>query len=633
MIATGGAKLSRVLAAAFVCLMATHVQSPAADWPQYRGPYRNGITSEPVAATWPGPTTSSGPSTQPADKLADLPNYAQILNEKYSRGVTNQNNAAILMFEVFGRDFASDQLWAQFQKKLGITPPPPLPRPEPGTPTGQGMGQRYLTFRVPDGDYDAALKGTWKAKDLPSVAQWLKENERPLDLLIEASRRPRFYLPAMDVSPMVYGHMASLGRFRFAGRMLIIRANLAAGAGRWNDAWSDILAVQRMGRLLGQDPNVISRLVGIATCQAADAATQRLATSGKLDAAILRNMLEDLIALGPPPTVASSMETERYQYIDAIRVMSQRPEIIEPFFEAMKPPAALIASPPAASAPAASASAASEAAPSSPPTNAPTGSQPVGTVAASSATSAPAESATEPAQEERPLKRAGRLLTSCANRVDWRIVAQTMDRFWDIQDAAMRAPDITWQTRMSGNLSEMRAEMKDMAKYEPGPSATDEEITKWATGVILSIPSNALMRAQELSDAQAARYNLSILALALAIHRAEKGFYPAELVSLSPVYLKTVPTDFFAAGNPLIYKPQDDGYLLYSIGINRTDDGGRADGKNDDIFVRAGGEIPVPARSTRSTPSAAGPGQVISWPGPSTSSGPSAQPAAPAGGR
>jgi beta-lactamase regulating signal transducer with metallopeptidase domain/HEAT repeat protein len=545
------------------------------------------------------------PSTQPTTvKLNDLPDYVQILNEEYGRGVTNQNNAAILMFEVFGRDFASDQLWAQFQKKLGITPPPPLPPATPGAPHNPGEGRLNQYFRDPQNEYDAARKGAWNAKDLPAVAQWLKDNEKPLDLLTEASRRPRFYLPVMDVSPMVYGQIVSLGMIRQADTMLVMRANMAAGESRWSDAWSDILAVQRMGRLLGQDPNCLSRLVGFGTCQAADAATQRLATSGKLDAGTLRNMLKDLIALGPPPTVASSMESERYAYLDAIRVMSQRPEIIEPFFEAMNPPAALIASPPAASAPAASAPPASEAAPSSPTTNAPTGSQPVGTVAASSATSAPAESATEPAQEEWPLKRAGRLLTSYAGRVDWRIVAQTMDRFWDIQEAAMRAPDIAWQARMAGEVGAMKAAMQEQAKDEPGPSSTDEEITKWATGVILSIPSN-LMRAQQLSDAAATRYNLSKLALALAIVRDEKGAYPPSLADLSPVPLKTVPTDFFAAGKPLIYKLQDDGYLLYSIGINRTDDGGRDDKNNDDIFVRAGSNIPTSAGTRTDAPTSA----------------------------
>ena len=41
-------KLCWILAAAF---LASHL--PAADWPQWRGPNRNGISSEKVSAAWP----------------------------------------------------------------------------------------------------------------------------------------------------------------------------------------------------------------------------------------------------------------------------------------------------------------------------------------------------------------------------------------------------------------------------------------------------------------------------------------------------------------------------------------------------------------------------------------------------
>jgi hypothetical protein len=56
--------------------------------------------------------------------------------------------------------------------------------------------------------------------------------------------------------------------------------------------------------------------------------------------------------------------------------------------------------------------------------------------------------------------------------------------------------------------------------------------------------------------------------------------------------LKTVPKDIFANDAELHYKSQGDGYLLYSVGENGKDDGGkgRDDAKKgegwDDLTVR-----------------------------------------------
>jgi hypothetical protein len=88
--------------------------------------------------------------------------------------------------------------------------------------------------------------------------------------------------------------------------------------------------------------------------------------------------------------------------------------------------------------------------------------------------------------------------------------------------------------------------------------------------------------------------NLTKMALALAAYRAEHSAYPAKLSDLAPSYLAAVPKDLFGDGD-LHYVPQDGGYLLYSVGFNGQDDGGkgmedRSDGHEherwDDIAIR-----------------------------------------------
>ena len=42
---------------------------------------------------------------------------------------------------------------------------------------------------------DPALKGPWSKQEFPVLAAWLAANEKPLALLVEASKRPRRYDP------------------------------------------------------------------------------------------------------------------------------------------------------------------------------------------------------------------------------------------------------------------------------------------------------------------------------------------------------------------------------------------------------------------------------------------------------
>ncbi len=71
-----------------------------------------------------------------------------------------------------------------------------------------------------------------------------------------------------------------------------------------------------------------------------------------------------------------------------------------------------------------------------------------------------------------------------------------------------------------------------------------------------------------------ARQRLASTELALAAFRTEEGRFPHRLEELVPEYLPGLPYDPFS-GQPIVYRPQDDNYLLYSFGEDRDDDGGR----------------------------------------------------------
>jgi hypothetical protein len=55
--------------------------------------------------------------------------------------------------------------------------------------------------------------------------------------------------------------------------------------------------------------------------------------------------------------------------------------------------------------------------------------------------------------------------------------------------------------------------------------------------------------------------------------KIDNGDWPASIDDLVPAYLETAPTDPFSAA-PIVYRPSEFGVIVYSVGINGTDDGG-----------------------------------------------------------
>ena len=73
----------------------------------------------------------------------------------------------------------------------------------------------------------------------------------------------------------------------------------------------------------------------------------------------------------------------------------------------------------------------------------------------------------------------------------------------------------------------------------------------------------------------AAQNALLMTALALRAYRLEHGAYPATLNALAPGYLAHVPNDPFALSGPLHYHRAATTFVLYSVGPDGKDDGGK----------------------------------------------------------
>lgn len=106
---------------------------------------------------------------------------------------------------------------------------------------------------------------------------------------------------------------------------------------------------------------------------------------------------------------------------------------------------------------------------------------------------------------------------------------------------------------------------------------------------------------QAVSDIRArgvARLRLLIAEAAVRRHVLMEGSPPESLASLVPKYLAAVPNDPYRDG-PLVYRRTAEGYLLYSVGGNGTDDGGQrvsfleaTSERKGDLFFDASEEVP-----------------------------------------
>jgi hypothetical protein len=69
-------------------------------------------------------------------------------------------------------------------------------------------------------------------------------------------------------------------------------------------------------------------------------------------------------------------------------------------------------------------------------------------------------------------------------------------------------------------------------------------------------------------------YHATLAAIAIELHRRKHGHYPETLNALDAAFGTPLPRDEYT-GTPLIYRTEELGVWLYSVGPDRDDDGGR----------------------------------------------------------
>ncbi len=142
--------------------------------------------------------------TQPL-RSDGLPDYEQYMLDANRKGATHDNNAAVLIWHALWPGQLDPPDYEPMGAELGFKE---LPRPGSTLqlPFGKENEKRVEAWwkkqhpNSKDIDtldiMDLASKFAWTSREFPPMAEWVQANKKPLDLIVEASRRPRFYSPS-----------------------------------------------------------------------------------------------------------------------------------------------------------------------------------------------------------------------------------------------------------------------------------------------------------------------------------------------------------------------------------------------------------------------------------------------------
>ena len=452
-----------------------------------------------------------------------------MLNERSGKGVTPENNAAALLWKVIDPKQYPEAKRQRYFQLLGIPQPSEkgdyflsladyLNQTEEIPGLNNSAPRSDLEKKIYD-QYEEAQKRPWSKDEFPALADLLAKNGKSLDIIAEAARRPRFYSPLvvsndefMDCIDVTF-----LGVFRDISNQLLLRAMLELKDGRYEPAWRDLECCALLGRLYIQGPFFVDMLVGTAFESKAYEGVIAMASFTDLNMERTRKHMEDMRNLPSPPDIENIFDFgERVCQIGwTYDVASQKSNALKYFgILSDKPTKKYLA-----------------------------------------------KLAADPKMDWDEVMRLSQ------SEFDRFVSALRKSNYADIHKAMAEIDEETEKTNQI--LLEENTVKKTMSMSgDPREKAklflaivADNSFVK-NTGYIFP-----LQRREAMSS-------LARLALALSAYHSDHQTYPATLAELGPKYISEIPKDPFNVED-FKYKTQDGGILLYSVGRNCKDDGGR----------------------------------------------------------
>jgi hypothetical protein len=261
--------------------------------------------------------------------------------ERLRDGVTPENNAAALLWPALWSIELAPPQYAAVAAELGLGAIPS--QADAVVPVAKQITNWLRTQQPPSEDansiapqldqtldqvLDQVMSRPWTSERFPWLAKRVNDNQKPLDKMVESSHRPRCYFPSptlldkqndMLISMLLPGPQAA----RESGRSLAMRAMWHVGEHRAAEAWQDLLAIHRIGRLIAQGQAMVEQLVGMALSNIACNGTITMLHEGQLSAEQARQVMSDLGSVEGFSGMADSMDgLERLSFLNAVTQLS-----------------------------------------------------------------------------------------------------------------------------------------------------------------------------------------------------------------------------------------------------------------------------------------------------------------------
>jgi hypothetical protein len=345
------------------------------------------------------------------------------------------------------------------------------------------------------------------------MAEWLTKNEETLELVIAGSEKP-YYWQEYQGEEMLSIVLPNLREYRNLVRAVTWRAQLRAEQGRYEDAFADLKSCYRFGQHLKGDKVLIEQLVAIAIEALSVQRLRSILSEHRIDSATLTMLQKDFEHMVAGEGFTMSLAAEKMFIYD---------EIQRCFTEDWLGGGHLYLSR-------------------------------MRTLDSIGDESAPSvrELIVESVMAPEAWPRAVRVLFFHPDKQQTRETADRVYAFCEV--IAQKTP------------AQIRAE---------GIDIEEETMKIIEDNVLLAILTPAFGRACELGHRNRTTVQATITTIALLRYRADKGSYPEDLRQLITAgYLRQLPLDLYT-DKPLVYRKTDDSFILYSLGDNFEDDGGK----------------------------------------------------------
>lgn len=500
-----------------------------------------------VAAQPPTVSRETTYYTQPLDAEGYV-DYAAALDRAFGDADTaaEDNAFAGILPHLDTADWFPDFLREHLRllhEKLGTTPP------GPHTPRFVGFPEYAAAHGLDEAAIDVAVEAVWgrpwTTEEFPLAAQWLSDIAPALDAIAAAIDRPNYFAPVIvpPAEPLLLAALVpQLRAHRAIGRSLGSRINLNLATGDLEATVRDILTLERLARLQTREPTLIANLVGISINAISRDAITSLLNHDQLklhQVLALRDGLTELPPRVPMHRVASM--GERANLLDLVQ-NGHRGRI------SLLWAAQMLISP-----------------------------------------DGQADTSAKPQTD--PF---GALLRD--PRFDFDRTLQRINTFWDRFDSPQGDTRfiLTHYEQLEQAVDQLRPDEGQLRSFEKlgevgiPADADASEIADRTADMWLNYFALRVAGAISAENQSAAYDLIQDVGIALAIYRFDVGGYPKTLDELVPDYLGELPTDPFNPGQPLTYRPQDTGYLLYSWNDDFEDDQGLDDIAEGDLVLRVG---------------------------------------------